>query len=405
MASRLTILRPSRKLFLLGVTASVGLHALVTAVFLRPEEEAEEVEVARFEFDEEDTPFFIPRPRLAREFAFMKEVVPEGAPVVASRGDTRTTTVGGAPGGVRSSVGASAMWTRTGGSADFVVDVSTVGLGTAVVGLPQFEAVQIASMKEPEQRIDMEAEFLDLSALNTGRYKGMVIQDPTDRQNITGFVYLGLAWGTILEPSRQRAVIQLARWINQYTKIEAKVDDQMYLDSQDLFKAPFVYVTTQKAFELTEHEAENLAKYLRNGGFLVADNDNPRIEYGPAEASLRQMFKHALGRDARFEKIPNDHPLFHAFYDLNGPPPGGEVVGGSIEYGAGRRPSYWLEGIFLNDRLVAVYSDKGYGAFWEAETENEPHIKLGINLVVFALTQKGSIAQQQIDFYNQASGG
>ena len=53
----------------------------------------------------------------------------------------------------------------------------------------------------------------------------------------------------------------------------------------------------------------------------------------------------------------------------------------------------WLEGI---------YSDKGYGEFWERETENEPHIKLGINLVVFALTQKGSIAQQQIDFYSQA---
>ena len=35
------------------------------------------------------------------------------------------------------------------------------------------------------------------------------------------------------------------------------------------------------------------------------------------------------------------------------------------------------------------------------ENENEPHVKLGINLVVFACTQRGSIAQQQIDFYNQ----
>ena len=28
---------------------------------------------------------------------------------------------------------------------------------------------------------------------------------------------------------------------------------------------------------------------------------------------------------------------------------------------------------------------------------------MGVNMVVFALTQKGSIAQQQIDFYNQHS--
>ena len=31
----------------------------------------------------------------------------------------------------------------------------------------------------------------------------------------------------------------------------------------------------------------------------------------------------------------------------------------------------------------------------------EPQLKMGLNLVVFALTQQGSIAQQQIDFYSQ----
>ena len=86
------------------------------------------------------------------------------------------------------------------------------------------------------------------------------------------------------------------RAINQYTRIEARVIDQMFIDSQDLFKAPFVYITTRSAFELTEHEIDNLGKYLRNGGFLVADNDRPELEYGPAEASLRDMFRQALGR-------------------------------------------------------------------------------------------------------------
>ena len=55
----------------------------------------------------------------------------------------------------------------------------------------------------------------------------------------------------------------------------------------------------------------------------------------------------------------------------------------------------------LRNRLVAVYADKGYGAFWQRESSNEPQLKMGINFVVFALTQKGSIAQQQIDFYSQ----
>ena len=398
MTDRLSVLRYGRRLLYLGLAASVALHLVVGAVWLLPEDEEEERVVARFEFEEQDTPLFVPAPRLAREFAFRKQPIPQGTPIVRSSGDETSTTVGGAVGRVRMSP-TSATWTRTGGSADFLVDVGAGDLSAAVVGLPRFEAVELTSLKEPERRIDMEAEFLDLTALNTGRYRGMVIQDPTDKQNITGFVYLALAWGSILEPSQKRSINQLVRAINNYTRIEAQEYDQMFLDSQALFKAPFVYIAANRAFELTEHEAKNLARYLRSGGFVVADNGRPDLEFGPAEASLRQMFREALGRDARFVPLQNDHPIYHVFFDFDdGPPPGGEVANRTY-----RRTVYFLEGIYLGDRLVAVYSDKGYGIFWERETQNEPHLKMGVNMVVFALTQKGSIAQQQIDFYNQHS--
>ena len=59
-----------------------------------------------------------------------------------------------------------------------------------------------------------------------------------------------------------------------------------------------------------------------------------------------------------------------------------------------------MEAIVIRDRVVAIYSDKGYGAFWQGGG-SEPHLKIGVNFVVFALTQKGSIAQQQIDFFSQ----
>ena len=396
---RLSIIQPRRGPFYLGLALSVIAHLAVVSFFLAPREQIEERVVARFEWVEEETAFFNPAPQLVREFAFKKQPVPEGTPVVRTSGDQTSTTVGGS-GAVRMAAVTSAMWSRTGGSADFVVDIAgAAGVGEVVVGLPKFEAISLQSLKEPEKRIDMEAEFLDLSALNTGKYKGMVIQDPTDKSNITGFVYLGLAWGSILEPSRKRSLTQLARWINNWTRIEARVDDQMYLDSKDLFRAPFVYITTSSAFELTKHELKNVAAYLQSGGFIVADNDNPRAEYGPGEASLRDMFKKALGRNARFVPLPNDHPIYHVFFDFNGgPPPGGDAGGGTTQI-----RSHWLEGIYLGDRLAVVYSDKGYGAFWEREIDNEPQLKFGVNLVVFALTQKGSIAQQQIDFYGQAT--
>jgi hypothetical protein len=391
-----------------GFSLSAFLHTVIIVVFvIIPLIEApKERVIARIEWEEEDTPFAIPEPRLVKEFAFKKQRIPEGISlVIRSSGDQTATIVGGGGGGggIRMA-DAPQMWSGPGGSSRFVVAVSaTGGLGDAVVGIPQFEAVTMTSLKEPEKRIDMQAEFLDLTALDTGKYKGMVIQDPRDKQSIKGFVYLATVWGSVLEPANKLAISQLVRAINGYTSIKAEVDDQMLIDSPDLFKAPFVLITANRAFELTEHESENLSAYLRSGGFVLADNATPTMEYGPAEASLRKMFTQALGRDARFVPLPNNHPIYHAFFDFDGPPPGGDI--GSPGGGANLRVSHpvnFLEGIYLRDRLVAIYSDKGYGAYWEAEYENEPQLKMGVNFVVFALTQKGSIAQQQIDFYSEA---
>ncbi|MEW6750446.1 MAG: DUF4159 domain-containing protein [Candidatus Latescibacterota bacterium] len=403
-AHALDIVERNWRLFGAGVALSVLAHLLVFGAWVLPHREVEEEVVAFVELQYEKTAFAVTPPRLARDFAFRKQAVPQGAPVVSARTQRTTTVVGGGRLGPRAGAPASRLWSSRGGSADFRVDVSGPLLGDGLLGTPQFESVAIASMKEPERRIDMQAEFLDLESIDTGKYKGMVIQDPTDKRNVSGFVYLALASGSVLRPSRQRAIIQLVRAINTYTSIRAEVDDQLFLDSQDLFRAPFVYITTSTAFELTRHEAQNLGSYLRSGGFAVADNDQPQLEYGPAEASLRAMFKDALGRDARFVQLGSDHPLYRVFFDFEGgPPPGGEASSlGPNRFTGKASPVPYLEGIYLGNRLVAVYSDKGYGAFWEREFENEPHLKMGVNLVVFALTQKGSIAEQQIDFYHQA---
>ncbi len=274
---------------------------------------------------------------------------------------------------------------------------ATVG-GQAVV--PEIAAfARLASTKEPEKRLSMQEEFLDLDALDTGKYKGLVIQDPTNKQDIQGFVYLALAVGEELDPPTPRAIPQLARAVNKYTMINAKVEDRLKLDSRDLFKAPFVYITANKGFNLTAQEVRNLGEYMRVGGFVFAENGVPSLEYGPAEASLRKMFKDVLKKDARFIMLSYDHPIHHSFFDFNdGPPPGGEILSAT---GGSKVPAPHLEGIFLEGRLVAVYSDKAYGSIWEREFSNEPQLKMGLNLVVFALTQQGSIAQQQIDFYSQ----
>ena len=275
-------------------------------------------------------------------------------------------------------------------------------LGLEVVQ-PDVQRVAIASGKEPEKRISMQEEFLDLEALDIGRYKGLVIQDPTDKQNITGFVYLALVWGNDFRPATQRAIFELVEAINDFTQIRAKVDDHLFLDSREIFRSPFIYITVDEAFEATEREVDNLSDYLRAGGFALVENARPDIEYSQAEASLRELLRASLGRDARFRVLGNDHPLYHSFFDFeDGPPP--QRSQDNIDYFKDFRPEApYLEAIYLGDRVAVVFSNKAYGSAWEKEFRNEPQLQIGVNMVVFALTQQGSIAQQQIDFYRETT--
>ena len=296
-------------------------------------------------------------------------------------------------------------------SFDYALDTGTsLKLDTGPIEL---SATRIAGTKEPEKRIAMREELIDLRALDTGKFKGLIIQDTSDRRNVRGFVYLGTAWATDLEPtfdSAAKAVPNLVRALNEQTGITAKVDAHLFVDSQALFRTPFVFLTAQEAFELTAREIENLGEYMRRGGFVFTDNANPTAEFSQAEAALRQIFGDALRGDGVLQIIPNDHPIYHTYYDFDGPPVGSELEVQSTgqqrdnESISIARQSYHLEGVFVDGRLVAIYSDKGYVHTWARNYGNEPQLRFGINAVIFALTQEGSIAQQQIDFYSEGSG-
>ena len=77
----------------------------------------------------------------------------------------------------------------------------------------------------------------------------------------------------------------------------------------------------------------------------------------------------------------------------------------TLNYAVVAQHSYRLEGVYLGNRLVGLYSDKGYVHKWAENYGNEPQLRFGINVVVFALTQEGSIAQQQIDYFSEGDAG
>jgi hypothetical protein len=61
-----------------------------------------------------------------------------------------------------------------------------------------------------------------------------------------------------------------------------------------------------------------------------------------------------------------------------------------------------LWGVWLGDRLAAVFIDKGYGHIWQEglpgykDASSRKTMELGVNMMVFALTQKGGISAQYV---------
>ena len=391
--------KETQKLFFLGLLVAVSFHAALGSYFMFKKTAVKVVKPPSMEL-------VIRRPRMTKAFEFKKKRV-------KTRTLQRKQIVERKP--------TAEIQTKSISTVDLMGTVATFDYTEEMktdmdteVFVPEGIEIEMTATREPEKQISMKEEMISLDDLDTGQYKAMVIQDPNNKQSIKGFIYISTAWGAQLKPpdKLKRAIINLVEAVNRYTNINAKVDSHMYLDSRKIFETPFVYVTADKAFELTDIERKNFGEYLRKGGFAVVDNGEPMYEFGQAEASLRQMLKDSLGADGgKTLPIPNEHPLYHCFFDFDdGPPQGAEIQmvqttttgeqGETARNSSMAKSVLFLEGIWLDERLVAIYSDKGYALKWKDLSNNEPQLKMGVNLVVFALTQSGGIAQQKMDFFS-----
>jgi len=222
----------------------------------------------------------------------------------------------------------------------------------------------------------------------TDNSKASVVIDPANKQNITGSIHIAFVWGERLTPPQNyiRGFINLKEAMHRYSDINTVIDSHIFLSSPAMLKMPFIYVASDNSFDISDVERDNLKKYFDTGGFMVLESATPAQGNNPARASLKQMVRDVLGAHARFTPIPESHELYHCFFDFNVPPQGAEI---SLR----NNPVLYLEGVWYKDRLVAVYSDKGYIVKWNEMENNQPQLKMGVNFIVFALTQKGGIAQ------------
>jgi len=114
------------------------------------------------------------------------------------------------------------------------------------------------------------------------------------------------------------------------------------LGADDLFHYPFVIMTGEDKFTLTEAERANLKRYCENGGFVLASAGCSSKDW---DRSLRAELK-KIWPEAELEKLDLEHPVFHTVYDIS-----------RIRTKHGEPKP--LEGLSLKGKLVLLYSQDG----------------------------------------------
>jgi len=136
------------------------------------------------------------------------------------------------------------------------------------------------------------------------------------------------------------------------------------LDHPELDRAPFLFVTGHRDFALKGQEATRLREYLEQGGAMWI-NDSTDVADHTFDKAVRRELKKTLP-SAVWRRIPMDHPIFKAPYNLSG-----GFLGYRVPPGDKYRTEY-LEGIWLAGRLAVVYTRNDYGDGLEINVKAAP---------------------------------
>ena len=159
------------------------------------------------------------------------------------------------------------------------------------------------------------------------------------------------------------------------------------IDSKELFKYPFVYLSEPGFLDLLPGDVKNLREYLDRGGFILVDD----FRGNPSDNSQMENFVLQLKKvypDRELEPVPASHPIFHTFFDLDPStmkPPYLMPNSGDVQF----------LGLSDDDGRIQIIVDfnNDTSEYWQALDVQQCSIneaglavELGINYAIYALT-------------------
>ena len=184
----------------------------------------------------------------------------------------------------------------------------------------------------------------------------------------------------------QRMPANVLNSLVEYTTIPINTQEKVIdLGSNDIFNAPFCYLSGHKLVQFDTQEVTNFKKYVQNGGFVFVDDCNHDVD-GLFAKSFEAQMQSMFGAGA-LKKIPNTHELYHCFFKFEkGPPNTGFELNG---WGDDLIHDY-LKAIEINGRIGVLYSNKDYGCEWDYDFRNkrflsEDNTKFSVNIITYAM--------------------
>ena len=186
----------------------------------------------------------------------------------------------------------------------------------------------------------------------------------------------------------------LSAAVRRLTRIHARsVEQPVNLEEGDAFDWPWLYGVEVGHWNLTDGLAKALREYLLRGGFFMCDDFHGADEWDAFAASMSKVFP-----DRPIVEIPNDDPIFHTVYDLDGryQVPGALYLESGLTYekGSTGKPPHW-RGIYDDHGRViaAICHNMDLGDSWEhADNPDYPQkfsdlgIRIGVDYLIYAFT-------------------
>ncbi|MGB1262163.1 MAG: DUF4159 domain-containing protein [Cognaticolwellia sp.] len=173
----------------------------------------------------------------------------------------------------------------------------------------------------------------------------------------------------------------------EYTSLRVDIKERVIpLSDPQMLAIPFCYLAGHRLVQFNAEEKQNFQHYVENGGFVFVDDCNHDIDGMFARSFERQM-QEMFGEQA-LKKIPNDHPIYSAFFKFDGPPRTSIELNG---WGDDLVHNY-LKAIEIDGRIAVLYSNKDLGCEWDYDFRNKRWLKVdntrfAVNIVMYAMNR------------------